>query len=147
MPAGPKANVRRVALLEVVRAQSLAKDGAGAEKSLAALEEAVKPVAQVAFFASALQNARGLAALARGNSNEAIGAMRKCIGIDFNCQYDLVQAQERAGDRAGAAGTREALFRRPVRAIEYVYVWKKLGGQPGAPRVARSRYAIRPPRE
>jgi len=64
--------------------------------------------------------------------------MRKCVATDFNCQYDLAQAQDKAGDRAGAAATRRAVFNRPVRSIEYVYVWKKLGGQPGAARVARS---------
>ena len=62
-------------------------------------------------------------------------AMRGCLEADFNCQYDLVRAQEKAGATKDAAATREAFFRVPRRGIEYVYLWKKLGGR-SAPRVA-----------
>src|SRR5205085_1613573 len=44
----------------------------------------------------------------------------------------IVRAQEKAGDAKGAAATREAFFRVPRRGIEYVYLWKKLGGRPAA---------------
>ena len=47
-------------------------------------------------------------------------------------QLVLVNAQEKAGDAQGAAATREAYFKVPRRGIEYVYLWKKLGGRPAA---------------
>ena len=86
----------------------------------------------MAFFASALENARGLAALAAGDANGAATALQKCVPADFNCQYDRVRALEKAGDKAGAAAAREAFFKTRLRGLEYVYLWKKLGGKPGS---------------
>src|SRR5207245_4053087 len=87
VPDGPRANFRRLALVEVVRSQAQAGNEAAAREALASLEEAIAPVAQVAFFASALENARGLAALAAGDANGAATALQKCVPADFNCQY------------------------------------------------------------
>jgi Flp pilus assembly protein TadD len=128
LPDAAKVAIRRVALFELVRSQSLAGKKADVRRSVTALEEAVKPVVQNAFFASGLQNARGLAALARGNAADGVAAMKKCTDVDFNCLYDLVRAQRAAGDEAAAAATREAFLRTPLRGIEYVYLWKKMGG-------------------
>jgi Flp pilus assembly protein TadD len=128
LPAGAKANLRRAALAALVRAQSLAGKKAEAQKSLADLEVVMKPVVRNAFFASSLQNARGDAALARGNAAAAVAEMNKCTDVDFNCQYDRIRALQAAGDEAGATAAREAFLRTPVRGIEYVYLWKKLGG-------------------
>jgi Flp pilus assembly protein TadD len=128
LPVGAKANVRRAALAALVRAQSLAGKKTDAQKSLADLEVAIKPVVQNAFFASSLQDARGAAALARGNAATALAEMNKCTDVDFNCQYDRIRALQAAGDEAGATAAREAFLRTPVRGIEYVYLWKKLGG-------------------
>jgi hypothetical protein len=135
LPAGFRTGVQRFLLGEHVRSSAYAGHPDEAAKALEQLEAATKPVAQVAFNASVLQNARGLVALARGDAKGAVEAMRSCLEADFNCQYDLVRAQEKAGDAGGAAATREAFFRVPRRGIEYVYLWKKLGGRP-APRVA-----------
>jgi Flp pilus assembly protein TadD len=135
LPAGFKTGIRRFLLGEEVRASAYGGQADQAAKALEQLEQATKPVAQVAFNGSVLQNARGLVALARGDAKGAVEAMRGCLEADFNCQYDLVRAQEKAGDAKGAAATREAFFRVPRRGIEYVYLWKKLGGRP-PPRVA-----------
>src|SRR5205823_9840351 len=124
-------NFRRLALMEVVRSQAQAGNEAAARQALASLEEAIAPVARVAFFASALENARGLAALAGGDASGAATAMQRCVPADFNCRYDLVRTLEKAGDGAGAAAAREAFFKTRQRGIEYVYLWKKLGGKPG----------------
>ena len=132
LPAGFKTGITRFLLGEEVRASAYAGHADEAQKALEKLEEATKPVAQVAFNTSVLQNARGLVALARGDAQGAVEAMRACLEADFNCQYDLVRAQEKAGDAKGAAATREAFFRVPRRGIEYVYLWKKLGGRPAA---------------
>src|SRR5207248_2788175 len=120
VPAGPRENFRRLALIEVVRSQAQAGDEAAARKALAALEEAIEPVAQVAFFASARDDARGLVALAAGDGKAAVAALQSCVPADFNCHYDLVRAQEKAGDKAGAAAARDAFFRTRLRGIEYV---------------------------
>ena len=71
----------------------------------------------------------------RGAAITSERSLRGCLEADFNCQYDLVRAQEKAGATKDAAATREAFFRVPRRGIEYVYLWKKLGGR-SAPRVA-----------
>jgi Flp pilus assembly protein TadD len=132
VPAGFKAGVQRFLLGEEVRASAYAGHADQAAAALEKLEEATKPVAKVAFNTSVLHNARGLVALARGDAKAAVEEMRGCLEADFNCQYDLVRAQEKAGDKEGAAATREAFFRVPRRGIEYVYLWKKLGGRPAA---------------
>jgi hypothetical protein len=132
LPDGFRTGITRFLLGEEVRASAYAGHADEAAKALAQLEEASKTVSQVAFNASLLKNARGLVALARGDAKAAVEEMRGCTDADFNCQYDLVHAQEKAGDGQGAAATREALFKVPRRGIEYVYLWKKLGGRPAA---------------
>ncbi len=92
------------------------------------MELAVKPVANVPAFVSQLQDARGVALLGAGDAAAAVSALKQCLAADFQCQYDLVLAQEKAGDHAGAEATRAAFLKTPRRSLEYVYLWKKLGG-------------------
>jgi hypothetical protein len=73
-----------------------------------------------------------MAAMARGDTEAAIQAMRRCQHADFQCLYELERVQEQAGDTDGAAASREKFLATPRRGIEYVYLWKKLGGKPGA---------------
>jgi hypothetical protein len=98
------------------------------DKALAAMDAAVRPAIQNAFNASQLQNSRGMAALAAGDTASAIHELQKCQRNDFQCSYELERVQEQAGDAAGAAATREAFLKTPRRGIEYVVLWKKLGG-------------------
>jgi tetratricopeptide (TPR) repeat protein len=132
LPEGFRTGIQRFLLGEQVRASAYAGHADPAAKALLQLEEASKSVAQVAFNASLQKNARGLVALAKGDAKAGAEEMRGCTDVDFNCQYDLVRAQEKAGDTQGAAATRESFFRVPRRGIEYVYLWKKLGGRPAA---------------
>jgi len=132
LPDGFRTGITRFLLGEEVRASAYAGHPDQAAKALGELEEASRSVSQVAFNASLLKNARGLVALARGDAKAAVAEMRGCTDADFNCQYDLVNAQEKAGDAQGAAATREAYFKVPRRGIDYVYQWKKLGGRPAA---------------
>ena len=130
LPGGLRRGLMQGVLIEVVRANALLKKKAETEQALAAMEEAVKPAAQVAFNASQLQNSRGMAALAAGDTAGAVREMQKCQHNDFQCHYELWRVQEQSGDTAGAAATREAFLKTPLRGIEYVVLWKKLGGAP-----------------
>src|SRR3954466_3303254 len=76
LPAGFRTGIQRFLLGEEVRASAYAGHADQAAAALEKLEEATKPVAQVAFNGSVLQNARGLVALARGDAKAAALAMR-----------------------------------------------------------------------
>ena len=128
LPGGLRRGLMQGVLIEVVRANALLKKKAETEKALAGMEETVKPVAQVAFNASQLQNSRGMAALASGDHAAAVRELQKCQHQDFQCRYELWRVQQQAGDEAGAAATREKFLKTPQRGIEYVVLWKKLGG-------------------
>jgi tetratricopeptide (TPR) repeat protein len=128
LPGGLRRGLMQGVLIEVVRANALLKKKAATDKALAAMEEAVRPAAQVAFNASQLQNSRGMAALAAGDAAGAVRELQKCQRNDFQCRYELWRVQEEAGDAAGAAATRDAFLKTPRRGIEYVVLWKKMGG-------------------
>ena len=132
LPAGLTRGLKQGILIEQVRANALLHRKAETAKALAEMEEVVRPAAQNAFNASQLQNSRGVAALASNDFESAVAAMRKCQHADFQCLYELERAQEAAGDTAGAAASRDRFLKVPRRGIEYVYLWKKLGGKPAA---------------
>ena len=78
-------------------------------------------------MASNLADGRGLAKLAAGDAKGGAASMQACLGVDSVCQWDLVQAQQAAGDPASAEATRTRLVGLPIRNMNYVYILHALG--------------------
>jgi tetratricopeptide (TPR) repeat protein len=100
----------REALIVAVWVDAVAKKPADAAEALARLEKASPDAEQDASQADGLAYARGEVAWARGDLRGALEQLSKCIVEDDLCRFRLATAQEKAGEKAGAAATRKAIL-------------------------------------
>ena len=122
LAGGPMNNLRRAALYERIDAESRLGQAEDAKRTLALIEaDAAKSPAN-AQLQSNLSFARGADAMARGDAKAAAGHFARCVEDDTYCGLRLLQAQEKAGDAAGAAATRERLRTANRRDARYLYV-------------------------
>ncbi|MBS2032693.1 MAG: tetratricopeptide repeat protein [Deltaproteobacteria bacterium] len=119
--------IRGAIVLTRLRAHALQRNAAESRADLAKLESLLASTSKQAFVASNLADGRGLAKLAAGDAKGAAASMQGCLAVDSICQWDLIQAQQAAGDRAGVEATRAKLSGLPIRNINYVYVLHALG--------------------
>jgi tetratricopeptide (TPR) repeat protein len=100
----------REALTVAVWVDAVAKKPSEAAEALARLEKASPDAEHDAYQADGLTYARGEVAWAKGDLRGAIEQLSKCIVEDDLCRFRLAAAQEKAGDKAGAAATRNAIL-------------------------------------
>ena len=122
LSGGAMNNLRRAALYEQIDAESRLGQADAAKRTLALLEaEAAKAPAN-AQLASSVHFAKGSEAMARNDARGAAAHFAQCVDDDTYCGLRLLQAQEKAGDAAGAAATRERLRTANRRDGRYLYV-------------------------
>ena len=121
--AGGQMNfVRRAAYYERIDAESRLARKEDARRTLALVEaDAAKSPAN-AQLQSILHFARGSEAMARGDAKAAAAHFAGCVEDDTYCGLRLMQAQEKAGDAAGAAATAQRLRTANRRDARYLYV-------------------------
>jgi Flp pilus assembly protein TadD len=100
---------------------------AEARKRLAALRGTGCSECEEAMGQSILHLAEGLLDLAEGDTNGAVRHLSMCVPEHVLCQWTLLQTQEKLGDAAGAAATRQKLLGPVYRDMIHVYVRAKLG--------------------
>ena len=122
LAGGAMTNLRRAALYERIDAESRLGRAADAKATLALVQaDAAKSPAN-AQAQSNLHFAQGAEAMARGDAKAAAGHFAQCVEDDTYCGLRLLQAQEKAGDAAGAAATKERLRTANRRDGRYLYV-------------------------
>jgi hypothetical protein len=123
---------------KTVRWQSLAARGiaearlgkkAEAEKTAAMLDEEARAAPSNAWLQSTAHTVHGVISLAAGDAKRAAAHFAQCTEEDSYCRWQLAQAQEKAGDKAAAAATREKLLARIQRDPFYLYVRSRLAAQ------------------
>ena len=122
-----KDQVRGAIVLARLRAHAMQKKSADAQVDLAKLESLLASTSRQAFVSSQLADGRGLAKQAAGDAKGGAESMQACLTVDASCQWDLIQAQQAAGDSAGVEATRAKLISLPIRSMNYVYVLHRLG--------------------
>lgn len=100
----------REALTVAVWVDAVAKKPSDAAEALARLEKASPDAEHDAFQADGLAYARGEVAWAKGDLKGAVEQLGKCIVEDDLCRFRLAAAQEKTGDKTGAAATRKAIL-------------------------------------
>jgi tetratricopeptide (TPR) repeat protein len=100
----------REALTVAVWVDAMAKKPRDAAEALARLEKASPEPDRDAFQADGLTHARGEVAWANGDFREAVEHFQKCVVEDDLCRFRLAAAQDKIGDRTGAAATRKAIL-------------------------------------
>jgi tetratricopeptide (TPR) repeat protein len=118
--------VRRAALVWSAVIQAKLGAAADAEKTAAALEEEAKKAGSEPDVASMATLGRGAAAFAKGDAAAAARELSACLEDDFVCRYQLYLAQQKKGDTAGAAATRDKVLKANLRDPAYLYVRAKL---------------------
>ncbi len=109
------------------RQDELARSLALLEAEAAKLPDSLTTQSQVAYV-------RGLVALSRGDSKEAVRHFDKCIAQHVYCKWRQIQAFEKSGYKAGAEAAKRKIVETPTRETEYLYVRAKLGTIPTARR-------------
>lgn len=126
LPGSTMNGVRRTALSARIDAESKLGRAADAKKTLALLEEESKKAPGNADLQSSVYQGRGAEAMARGDAKAAVGQYAKCYDDDFYCRLELVRAQEKVGDAAGAEASRSALLAANRRGALYLWVRSQL---------------------
>jgi tetratricopeptide (TPR) repeat protein len=106
-------------LAGLVATQARMGKPADAEKTLAALEAILKDGLTGPLASDLATTARGVVALAKKDAKGAVEVLSTCTGVYDACRLTLAEAQEKAGDAAAAAATREALHKANHRDPEY----------------------------
>jgi len=122
LAGGAMTNLRRAALYERIDAESRLGKAEDAKRTLALVEADAAKAPANAQAQSNLQFARGAEAMARGEAKAAAAHFARCVEDDTYCGLRLLQAQEKAGDAAGATATRERLRTANRRDGRYLYV-------------------------
>jgi len=120
LPPGPSVNIRREALRARVFAEASLKDAAAAQKTSALLDMEAASRADDANAQTAMHFGKGLLAAAQGDFAGAGAHFKQCSREDEMCQWQALQAAEKAGDKTAAAQRDEILklYRRsPVHLI------------------------------
>jgi tetratricopeptide (TPR) repeat protein len=115
LPPGPTLNIRREALRARVLAEASLKDAMAAQKTSALLDMDASSRADDANAQTAMHFGRGLLAVAQGDFAGAGAHFKQCLREDEMCQWQALQAAEKAGDKAAAAALRDEtvkLYRR-----------------------------------
>ena len=132
LPGALMNNVRRRALAVRIFAESKLGRAEDAKKTLALIEEEAKNFPSNTPLRSMVHFARGAEAMSRGDSKAAAQHYTQCNDQDYYCRWQLVVAQEKGGDMAGAAAARTKLLAENRRDPDYLYVRAKLGSKPAA---------------
>jgi tetratricopeptide (TPR) repeat protein len=131
LPGGVVNGVRRAGLANRMLAEARSGQLDAAAATLAKLEAEAKATPTNAGLASNVQLGRGEIALARGDAKTAAAALAGCVAQDTYAQWRLVEAREKAGDKAGAQQLRNKVLRTNRRDGEYLYVRAQMAdGQP-----------------
>jgi tetratricopeptide (TPR) repeat protein len=72
-----------------------------------------------------LHTSHGWLALAGGDLKGAIAEFSRCDVEQVPCRYELILAQKKAGDAAGAAASMKELHDHPARSMFSVWVWQR----------------------
>ncbi|HLQ23601.1 MAG TPA: tetratricopeptide repeat protein [Gemmatimonadales bacterium] len=129
LPGGAMNALRRATLVGRVEAEARLGQAYAAQKTLAVVEAEANKAPANAQLQSNAHFARGAAALARGDAKAAAAHFAGCNDDDTHCQWYLLQAQEKAGDAAGADATRRKLLAANRRDGVYLVVRSQLTKQ------------------
>jgi tetratricopeptide (TPR) repeat protein len=131
LPGGTVNAARRTGTINRLLVEVRSGKADAAAKSLKALEAEAKATPTNAFLASNVNLGKGELALARGDAKAAAEALALCNVQDSYAQWRLIEAREKAGDKAGATEIRNKVLRTNRRDGEYLYVRAQLAsGQP-----------------
>jgi tetratricopeptide (TPR) repeat protein len=122
LAGGAMNNLRRAALYERIDAESRLGRAGDARKTLALFEAEAMTSPSNSQLQSGLHFARGAEAMARADAKAAAAHFAGCVDDDTYCGLRLFEAQQKSGDAAGAALTREKLRTANRRDPRYIYV-------------------------
>ena len=123
---GSMLNQRRNVLRARVAAEALLNDVAAAKKTSAELDLDAASHADEAIAQDAMHFGRGALASASGDWAAARSHFDRCEGGDVWCGWYGVMAAQRAGDKTGAAASREALLKLYLRSSGHMIVRSRL---------------------
>ena len=122
LPKGLTGNLRRLALRLRAAVEAAAGDGAAAQQTASLIEREAAERKDDANAQSAMHNALGMAAMAKKDYASARNQFAQCLAFDWPCQFDLVVANQKAGNAAAAEATRQAILKLYVRDPTYAFV-------------------------
>lgn len=122
LPGGTLNALRRATLVGRIEAEARLAKADDAQKTLTLIEAEAKKAPANAQLQSNAHFARGSAAVARGDAKAAAEHFARCNDDDTHCQWYLFQAQQKAGDSAGAEATRQKLLAANRRDGVYLFV-------------------------
>lgn len=105
-------------------------------RSLSLLETEAEKLPDSLTTQSQVAYVRGLVALSRGDSKQAVSHFSMCIAQHVYCKWRQIQAFEKLGDNVGAEVATRKIVETPTRETEYLYVRAKLGTIPTIKQVA-----------
>ena len=114
-----------------------------ADKALAATQELLGK-SEDADQKGLLALATGEAALAKGDAKAAVDAFAGCALLDDYCRLERAKAQDKSGDKTGAAATREQLQKTHRRDAVSFYAWSKVAPAPASAATAPAPTAADP---
>lgn len=119
---GQKKFYRAMVLDGLMEAQAKLGKAADAEKTVATMEEFYKTNLTGPTAADAMAFGRGQLALAKKDAKGAVESFKQCSEQFDYCRLALADAQDKAGDGAGATETRTALLKANHREAGYWFV-------------------------
>jgi tetratricopeptide (TPR) repeat protein len=122
LSGGPMNTLRRNAQYERIDAESRLGRVDDTKRTLALITADAATSPANAQLQSNLHFAQGADAMARGDAKAAAAHFAQCIDDDTYCGLRLLQAQEKAGDAAGAAVTKTRLRTANRRDARYLFV-------------------------
>lgn len=111
---------RSLGLLEI--AALTGKPAADADKLLSVIDDAVKASPDDVSLRDLGLWAHGLATWGKTGAKDAVPELAKCSRNAVACRFDLMRAQRKAGDTAGAAATAKEIIDTPRRDEVVVYI-------------------------
>jgi len=131
LPGAMMNDARRFALFIRIDAESRLGRAADVKKTLALIEDEGKKSPSNAELQSMVHHAQGTEAMARGDASAAAQHFSQCNDTDYYCRWQLVQAQEKAGNATAAAAERGRILAANRRAADYLYIRSKLSAKTG----------------
>ena len=121
IPPGASANLRRLALGVTAAAQARMGDTAALEQTVAAIQKEAAARPDDPNIKSTVHFAQGALAAAQKDMKSADTHFAMCSQQDFGCQWQAVEIDRKAGDKAGADAQLARLTKRYVRDPVYMY--------------------------
>ena len=137
LPGGALTRARQSVLVWRAIAQARLGKGGDAAKTADELQGLARKSPTDPDAQSLASLGRGLAALAKGDAELAVKELSACLEDDFLCRWQLVVAQDKQGDKEGAAATRAKLTGANLRDPAYLYVHAKIAAPVSAAKAPR----------